>query len=205
MNRRQFLAASAVAVTAALAGCSGGGGTDASDATAGPTTVVGAYVGLGTETPTSEDLERLLHPESPIDPTERAQASDGTQRVDGVDWSIVDRREDLSESELETVIRERDGLELDEEAIETVAAQDNELVELRIGLTVETGEEPETGQSDQMTEVRMYLLVAEEDGQWLVVDDSLNIFSDLESLRDESAEGDARGRDGGSDAPGNRG
>ena len=183
MNRRQFLATTGAVVTAAVAGCSDDDEPEDGDPKKSPSAVAEAYVRLSPADPKPEEMEELLHSESPIDPQERAARPErGLGAVGGVNWEVTDRREDLEEDTLEATAQSRGGFDLDQETIETVATQENKLLTLAVDFEFESEDIPESRaqQIDKLLQFDLQLLVAEEDGEWRVVDDSVDLFSKLE-------------------------
>lgn len=153
MDRRQFMSVAGTATVITLAGCLGGSDTDS------PESVAQAWM----EAETAEDVEGIIHPESPHDPDDFDEGEEVD--VDDTDFEIIG-----SEIEMENLDEDELAEEfpfLSQDTIEAIADENNAIV----GVDFE-GEFQ--GQSFEDTE---RVLTAEHEGDWLVVDSHVDAAS----------------------------
>lgn len=156
MDRRQFIIASAVATSAGLAGCLGDGDTDS------PDSVVEAFYQAGFDQD-HDEMERLLHPRSPIDPDDFDEEEESETELESVSAETLD--DDIDPADLDE--RELRPLFLSDEEFESLAAdEDVALVEITL----------EERFDDETHEETFTVIVATDNGDWRFVDIAIEDF-----------------------------
>lgn len=156
MDRRQFIVATGATAAVGVAGClHGGGGSD----TGSPEDVVEAY--LNSED--ADEAEGYLHSESQID----TSGGDGEDQEADITVNNVEvTEEDLGEDGVSEWLSGVQA-EYSSDAVSTIAGQSNAVVNAETTIT----------QGDQETDLTYIFLTAEEDGDWLVVDITVDMSS----------------------------
>lgn len=157
MDRRQFIVAAGATAAVGVAGCLGddGGGTGSPDG------VVEAFLNADS----TDDASDYLHSESQL--TVSGDGEDGGEQDADIEVNNVEvTEEDLGED----AVREWLGSTFNEygdDAISTIAGQSNAEVEADITATA----------NDEESDQTYIFLVAEEDGDWQIVDFTFDMES----------------------------